>query len=291
MAAANTLFASAEFIRYMRSRDNSFAQAIKSLIKFYGREWSPPKPAQDVNLLIDVAPQTAATDERFFNAQSLPRDELRKRIFSFIDSCFEGGASEVYYQAILERLKDELPDGSICDVGALRAHLSRASCKYYIGRTYLTKDCYAEVDPANEVREYLLRQGAPVKIEAICNALPHIYNKKIKSVLWKDTEFANNGNGEYFHADSLRLSNRELKGIEAAVASLFEPHKAKEAAFITIEEMHAAIQKNCPKAFERNAAFSAIGWKNALRHKCGWFNFVGYDIWFDASCITCYRLF
>ena len=80
-----------------------------------------------------------------------------------------------------------------------------------------------------------------------------------------------NSKGEYFHADSLDLTEEELENIAAIIDSAIEVHE-----FISGNELYDAIQNKYPYTFEKNAVFSVIGWRDALKYKLAdRFSFVG----------------
>lgn len=84
-------------------------------------------------------------------------------------------------------------------------------------------------------------------------------------------EFVRNSKGEYFHADSLELTEEELENIAAIIDSTIEEHE-----FISGNELYDAIRTKYPYTFEKNAGFSVIGWRDALKYKFGArFSFVG----------------
>lgn len=211
-------------------------------------------------------------DGRLFMPQTMLSEEMKEQILSFIDRCFEEGRSAVYYEAIFREFSEELLDHNIYNAEMLKAYLAHyISDMYYVGRSYLATEVRAEVDPIDEVRQCLKQYDVPVQVEELCDSLSHIAEDRVRFILGSNGEFVRNSKGEYFHADSLDLTEEELENIAAIIDSAIEEHE-----FISGNELYNAIQIKYPYTFEKNAAFSVIGWRDALKYKfADRFSFVG----------------
>lgn len=211
-------------------------------------------------------------DGRLYMPQNMLSDEMRDQILSFIERCFDEGRSAVYYEAVFREFSEELLDHNIYNADMLKAYLMYyVSDQYYIGRSYLAKEYRDDVDPIDEVRQCLKQYDFPVQIDELCDSLPHITEERIRSILGSNGEFVRNSKGEYFHADSLELTEEELENIAAIIDSTIEEHE-----FISGNELYDAIRTKYPYTFEKNAGFSVIGWRDALKYKFGArFSFVG----------------
>ena len=211
-------------------------------------------------------------DGRLYMPQNMLSDEMRDQILSFIERCFDEGRSAVYYEAVFREFSEELLDHNIYNADMLKAYLMYyVSDQYYIGRSYLAKEYRDDVDPIDEVRQCLKQYDFPVQIDELCDSLSHITEERIRSILGSNGEFVRNSKGEYFHADSLELTEEELENIAAIIDSTIEEHE-----FISGNELYDAIQTKYPYTFEKNAVFSVIGWRDALKYKFGdRFSFVG----------------
>ena len=211
-------------------------------------------------------------DGRLYMPQTMLSEEMKEQILSFIDRCFEEGRSAVYYEAIFREFSEELLDHNVYNAEMLKAYLAHyVSDIYYVGRTYLSKEVRADVDPVDEVRQCLKQYDAPVQVDEICDSLSHITEDRVRTILGSNGEFVRNSKGEYFHADSLDLTEEELENIAAIIDSAIEEHE-----FISGNELYDAIQNKYPYTFEKNAVFSVIGWRDALKYKfADRFSFVG----------------
>ena len=211
-------------------------------------------------------------DGRLYMPQNMLSDEMRDQILSFIERCFDEGRSAVYYEAVFREFSEELLDHNIYNADMLKAYLMYyVSDQYYIGRSYLAKEYRDDVDPIDEVRQCLKQYDFPVQVDELCDSLSHITEERIRFILGSNGEFVRNSKGEYFHADSLELTEEELENIAAIIDSTIEAHE-----FISGNELYDAIRTKYPYTFEKNAVFSIIGWRDALKYKFGdRFSFVG----------------
>ena len=211
-------------------------------------------------------------DGRLYMPQNMLSDEMRDQILFFIERCFDEGRSAVYYEAVFREFSEKLLDHNIFNADMLKAYLTYyVSDQYYMGRSYLAKEYRDDVDPIDEVRQCLKQYDFPVQIDELCDSLSHITEERIRFILGSNGEFVRNSKGEYFHADSLELTKEELENIAAIIDSTIEEHE-----FISGNELYDAIQTKYPYTFEKNAVFSVIGWRDALKYKFGdRFSFVG----------------
>lgn len=211
-------------------------------------------------------------DGRLYMPQNMLSDEMRDQILFFIERCFDEGRSAVYYEAVFREFSEKLLDHNIFNADMLKAYLTYyVSDQYYMGRSYLAKEYCDDVDPIDEVRQCLKQYDFPVQVDELCDSLSHITEERIRFILGSNGEFVRNSKGEYFHADSLELTKEELENIAAIIDSTIEEHE-----FISGNELYDAIQTKYPYTFEKNAVFSVIGWRDALKYKFGdRFSFVG----------------
>lgn len=211
-------------------------------------------------------------DGRLYMPQSMLSEEMKDQILSFIDRCFEEGRTAVYYEAIFREFSEDLLDHNIYNAEMLKAYLAHyVSDRYYFGWSYLSTEVRADIDPIDEVRQCLKQYNSPLQVVELCDSLSHITEDRIRFILGSNGEFVRNSKGEYFHADSLDLTEEELENIAAIIDSAIEEHE-----FISGNELYDAIQNKYPYTFEKNVVFSVIGWRDALKYKFAErFSFVG----------------
>ena len=211
-------------------------------------------------------------DGKLYMPQTMLSSEMKDQLLTFIERCFEDGCASVYYEALFREFSEDLLDHNIFNSEMLKAYLTHyIGKKYYMGKTFLSKENGTGGAPIDEIRQCLKQYDVPVKVDEICGLLSHIEEDRIRSILGSNGEFVRNSKGEYFHADSLELTEEELEKIASIIESSLSEHN-----FISGNELYVAIQARYPYIFEKNAAFSAIGWRDALKYKYGnKFSFVG----------------
>ena len=211
-------------------------------------------------------------DGKLYMPQTMLSEKIKEQILSFIESYFTEGRSTVYYEAIFKEFSNALLDQNIYNSEMLKAYLAYfVSNKYHIGRNCLSLETDTEITPIDEVRQYLKQNDGPIQVEELCKSLSHIPEDRIRSILGANVEFVRNSKGEYFHADSLSLTEKELANIVVIIENTIEKQK-----FISGNELFDAIKAKYPNTFEKNSAFSVIGWRDALKYKLrDSFSFVG----------------
>lgn len=204
-------------------------------------------------------------DGRIYIPQTMLSDELRDRLFAYIDKIFNEGKYVIYFEALFKEFSEQFLDHNIYDANMLKAYIAHmVGEKYYIARSYLSKEKRTSVDPIADVRTYLKEHGLPMEVDKLCQTLSHIPAERIKSILGTNGEFVRNSKGEYFHADSFAVTEEELENISLMIGAEIEVHQ-----FISGNELHDAIKRKHPYIYERNMMFSSLGWRDALKYKLG----------------------
>jgi len=199
---------------------------------------------------------------RVYMPQNMMSDEMAEKILSFIEECFKD-RSAVYYTAVFQEFSVELLDSNIVNAGMLKAFLAYYfSNRYYIGKNFLTKEYRASINPVDEVKECLVQYDAPVQIDTLCGMLSHLEENHVRNILASNWEFVRNSKGEYFHVDSFDLTEEELENIANIIEAAIDEHE-----FISGNELYDAIKTKYHTIFEKNANFSVIGWRDALKYK------------------------
>lgn len=209
---------------------------------------------------------------RVYAPETMLSEELRDRLFDFIDKSFEEGKRVVYYEALFREFSEEFLDQNIYDGEMLKAYITyMARGRYFIARSYLSNERQSSVDPIDDVRTCLKEHGLPMEVDDLCKTLSHIPSDRIRTLLGTHGEFVRNSKGEYFHADSFSVTDEELDNIAALI-----DEEIKSYSFISGNELYDASKGKYPYIYERNAMFSVIGWRDALKYKLGdKFSFTG----------------
>lgn len=209
---------------------------------------------------------------RVYAPETMLSEELRDRLFDFIDKSFEEGKTVVYYEALFREFSEEFLDQNIYGGEMLKAYITyMARGRYFIARSYLSNERQSSVDPIDDVRTCLKEHGLPMEVDDLCKTLSHIPSDRIRTLLGTHGEFMRNSKGEYFHADSFSVTDEELDNIAALIDEEIKSHS-----FISGNELYDAAKGKYPYIYERNAMFSVIGWRDALKYKLGdKFSFTG----------------
>lgn len=202
-------------------------------------------------------------DGRVHMPENMLDDSLRSRLFEYIEKCFSDGKTAIYYEALFREFSEEFLDHQMYDADMLKAYI-RHMCgdRYYIARSYLSKEKHAEADPIEDVRTFLKERGEPIETEELCSVLSHIPEDKIRTILGTNREFVRNSKGEYFHADAFSVSQEELDNIAELIS---EEIAARD--FISGDELYEAVRRKYPYIYEKNSIFSQLGWREALKYK------------------------
>lgn len=209
---------------------------------------------------------------RVYAPEVMLSEELRDKLFEFIDKNFEEGKTVVYYEALFKEFSEAFLDQNIYDAEMLKAYIAyMAGDRYFMARSYLSNERRSSVDPIEDVRTCLKEHGMPMEVDDLCKTLSHIPSDRIRTLLGTHGEFVRNSKGEYFHADSFSVTEEELDNVAALIADEIKRHS-----FISGNELYDAIKGKYPYIHERNAMFSVIGWRDALKFKLGdRFSFTG----------------
>lgn len=204
-------------------------------------------------------------DGKAFLPDVMLGDEVKTKLYAYIDSAFAGGKTAIYYQALYSEFAEAFLDHHIHDADMLKAYLTATgNGQFYIQRSFISKEPNVTMDPIAEIRDCLIEYGRPVEYEELFEALAHIPQSKIKSILASNVEFVNNGQGAYFHEKIVRLSDEELEGIAEIISQTID-----EKVFMGGNELYDAIKIKYSYIIEENKALSVYGFRDALKAKLG----------------------
>jgi len=222
-------------------------------------------------------------DEKVFIPQTMLSGDLKERLLSYISDRFAEDKITIYYQAIFNEFSEEFLDSYIYNTDMLKAYLTFMSDgKFYIERSYLSKDANVTADPLSEIRTCLSDYAAPMNYDDIFETLSHIPGQKIKTILATNDEFISNGRGEYFHISAVHFSDEELDNIADIINDAINDKE-----FLSGNELIDAVMAKYPYTYEKNVAFSIIGLRDAVKyHLCSKFSFFGNIISRHDSSLT-----
>ena len=201
-------------------------------------------------------------NDRLFPAEGIMDNDIKAKLFAYIENNFSSGKKVLYYKAIFEDLADDFASCfTLADENMLRAFIkfTAEDGKYYFFKDYMSIDASVEVDNTAEVEEFLLSAGKPMKVEDVCTALTHIPEDKVDSIIKFDNRFRRNARGEYFHVDIFEVSDEELEKIAAIIDGFIAEND-----YAIWTDVWNMIQETMPVFLENNLYLSAMGVRNAI---------------------------
>lgn len=65
-------------------------------------------------------------------------------------------------------------------------------------------DRNVKIDHTEEIEEYFLSAGKPMRLDDVFSTLSHIPQERVDRIIKTDSRFLRNSKGEYFHTDILK---------------------------------------------------------------------------------------
>lgn len=195
--------------------------------------------------------------------ETLLSEGTKRALFSYINDSFSDGKQAIYYKALYEEMQTVLCESGINNPEILKTYLSHVNeGQYYVERSYLTQEIGIKIDPIEEIRNYLNQIRIPVKVDYLCEELSHIPRKNVESTLYMNSEFIRNAKGEYFHADSVEITEDEIEGISNTINQ-----EIVDNYFVSGDELIEIVKIKFPQVLERQPQFSKLGMRDAIGYK------------------------
>ncbi len=212
--------------------------------------------------------------DRLFPAEGIIDNNTKETLFAYIDNCFSDGKSVLYYKAIYQDLSDVLAGCfTLADEKMLKAYIeySAEKDKYYYFSDYMSVDRNVKIDHTEEVEEYFLSAGKPMRLDDVFSALSHIPQERVDRIIKTDSQFLRNAKGEYFHADIFEITDDELDDIAEIINGFISENE-----YAIWTDVWKAIQDKLPLFAENNLYLSSLGIRNAIAQRySGKFRFEG----------------
>ena len=97
----------------------------------------------------------------------------------------------LYYKAIYQDLSDVFASCfTLADEKMLKAYIeySAEKDKYYYFPDYMTVDSNVKIDHTDEIEEYFLSTGKPMRLDDVFSALSHIPQERVDRIIKTDKE-------------------------------------------------------------------------------------------------------
>lgn len=192
-------------------------------------------------------------------------EETKAKLFAYIDETFTSGKTAIYYEALYQMFRDELDKGRINNSDMLKTYLKYTyKDRYFMQKTYMAVNHNIKVDPVEEVRNFLKSHKMPMATDDIIKALPHLDSKKITFTLSGNNsyEFVRNQKSEYFHADIIEFTDREIAKIEQWISDSISQNE-----YISGKELASLIDRYLPEIHERYTFLTELGLRDTIAYK------------------------
>lgn len=236
---------------------------LKRFKRFYLERYGKDIEVDDDMIQKHIRSVGIQHDSLLYLPEAMLGTDKKQKLLNYIVKNFSDGKRAIYYEALFREFSIEFQGERIYNADMLKTYLSYINNGlYYMYRSYIAKDSYVEVNPMDEIREYLVEYGAPVNLNDLYRALPHIPSNKIKQILNFNKEFIYNAPEQYFHVDAVELSEEELEYIAAIIQ-----HAIDDKEFMGGNELIEDISQRYPEVLEHLSQFSPIGLRDAIGYK------------------------
>ena len=258
-------------IRYKELLDKYFQKGfrmessldMKKLRRFYQEQYGTEPSDEDDLVCKDIRSVTILHDGKAYLPDSMLSQEKKERLLQYIKDRFSSGCDAIYYGALFSGVEEAFQGERIYTPEMLKTYLSYINKgNYVLQRSYLAKDYTVQMNPEDDIREYLKEATGPVKVERLAAELSYIPEQKIKFALSTNNDFIWNATGEYFYEDCVHFSNSELEWI-----SQFILDGVEERDFVTGNELVEAVEAHFPDIKEMYQWITPVGMRNVIGYK------------------------
>lgn len=258
-------------IRYKELLDKFFQKGfrmessldMKKLRRFYQEQYGTELSDEDVLVCQDISSVTILHDGKAYLPDSMLSQEKKEKLLQYIEDKFSSGCDAIYYGALFSEFEEALQGERIYTPEMLKTYLSYINKgNYVLQRSYLAKDYTVQMNPEDDIREYLKEAAGPVEVEQLAAELSYIPEQKIKFALSTNNDFIWNTTGEYFHEGCVHFSNSELEWISQFIVDGIE-----ERDFVTGNELVEAVDAHFPDIKEMYQWITPVGMRNVIGYK------------------------
>ena len=258
-------------IRYKELLDKFFQKGfrmessldMKRLRRFYQEQYGTELSDEDDLVCQDISSVTILHDGKAYLPDSMLSQEKKEKLLQYIEDKFSSGCDAIYYGALFSEFEEVLQGERIYTSEMLKTYLSYINKgNYVLQRSYLAKDYTVQMNPEDDIREYLKEAAGPVEVERLAAELSYIPEQKIKFALSTNNDFIWNATGEYFYEDCVHFSNSELEWISQFILDGIE-----ERDFVTGNELVEAVEAHFPDIKEMYQWITPVGMRNVIGYK------------------------
>lgn len=258
-------------IRYKELLDKYFQKGfrmessldMKKLRRFYQEQYGAELSDEDDLVCQGISSVTILHDGKAYLPDSMLSQEKKEKLLQYIEDRFSSGCDAIYYGALFTEFEEAFQGERIYTPEMLKTYLSYINKgNYVLQRSYLAKDYTVQMNPEDDIREYLKEAAGPVEVERLAAELSYISEQKIKFALSTNNDFIWNATGEYFYEDCVHFSNSELEWISQFILDGIE-----ERDFVTGNELVEAVEAHFPDIKEMYQWITPVGMRNVIGYK------------------------
>ena len=258
-------------IRYKELLDKYFQKGfrmessldMKKLRRFYQEQYGAELSDEDDLVCQGISSVTILHDGKAYLPDSMLSQEKKEKLLQYIEDRFSSGCDAIYYGALFTEFEEAFQGERIYTPEMLKTYLSYINKgNYGLQRSYLAKDYTVQMNPEDDIREYLKEAAGPVEVERLAAELSYIPEQKIKFALSTNNDFIWNATGEYFYEDCVHFSNSELEWISQFILDGIE-----ERDFVTGNELVEAVEAHFPDIREMYQWITPVGMRNVIGYK------------------------
>lgn len=258
-------------IRYKELLDKYFQKGfrmessldMKKLRRFYQEQYGAELSDEDYLVCQGISSVTILHDGKAYLPDSMLSQEKKEKLLQYIEDRFSSGCDAIYYGALFTEFEEAFQGERIYTPEMLKTYLSYINKgNYVLQRSYLAKDYTVQMNPEDDIREYLKEAAGPVEVERLAAELSYIPEQKIKFALSTNNDFIWNATGEYFYEDCVHFSNSELEWISQFILDGIE-----ERDFVTGNELVEAVEAYFPDIKEMYQWITTVGMRNVIGYK------------------------
>jgi hypothetical protein len=258
-------------IRYKELLDKFFQKGfrmessldMKKLRRFYQDQYGAELSDEDALVCQDISSVTILHEGKAYLPDSMLSQEKKEKLLQYIEDKFVSGCDAIYYSALFSEFEEAFQGERIYTPEMLKTYLSYINKgNYVLQRSYLAKDYTVQMNPEDDIREYLKEAAGPVEVERLAAELSYIPEQKIKFALSTNNDFIWNATGEYFYEDCVHFSNSELEWISQFILDGIE-----ERDFVTGNELVEAVEAHFPDIKEMYQWITPVGMRNVIGYK------------------------
>lgn len=258
-------------IRYKELLDKYFQKGfrmessldMKKLRRFYQEQYGAELSDEDDLVCQGISSVTILHDGKAYLPDSMLSQEKKEKLLQYIEDRFSSGCDAIYYGALFTEFEEAFQGERIYTPEMLKTYLSYINKgNYVLQRSYLAKDYTVQMNPEDDIREYLKEAAGPVEVERLAAELSYIPEQKIKFALSTNSDFIWNTTGEYFYEDCVHFSNSELEWMSQFILDGIE-----ERDFVTGNELVEAVEAHFPDIKEMYQWITPVGMRNVIGYK------------------------